>query len=864
CGTNARLATPCYIDGASSASANTTGLGDVLVSLNYNTLGISLPQNKTTDGARADIGSTWGLAYSRQTNDLYAASFLKRHVGLKDGKLGVIYVKDYDNPTGAMVPWLDVSTLPGLTGNWQFLTDAQRGLGNAGVATADPEAFSNVAALGLGDIDISDDGKTLYVMDLTNRQLLAIDVATKSLIGKYPVPEVCTGTAGPMYYSASSTSPTAGGKAWRKGIVFNTDNNALTYTQTITNPNNLTLGTTDASLYATSVYTSTSLVYNFPIGNGNYSVKVHFATNATTTNRNTDVTAESTTVVSGLDVYAQSGNQINMGLTRSFTATVTDGILTIKLFNRAPSINMAVSGFEIVPLTPKPLGITRPFATKFRDGKVYVGAVCDASYSQNVNDLTASVFEFNPASGTYAANPVLTIPLNYVKGAGAGASNNNWEPWTSVYPNNTDAGIRFLFVEYFDVYAQPVLSDIEFDDDGSMIVGFFDRFGHQTSGALNNKRPDGTISYHSVANGDLLRAFYNGTSYELEYNGKEGASSCKPLSAATGNNQGPGGGEFYKDELTGLHYEISLGGIAILPGSGEVRITSADPLAAFSGGIAAFSNTTGDKISGNSVTLYTGLSGGVFNKSAGLGDLELICAPGPIQIGNRVWRDDNQDGIQDPCEPPIAGAVVNLYDATKTTLIASATTNAAGEYYFSSTTVVGGTSTLSVSTTALKPNTSYALVVSSLGTGTVASGLSITNVSPLTPGESGTVNSGTTTTNNDAILIAGQPCIKLTTGDPGTSNHTYDFGFTTAPAALGDYVFEDKNINGIQDAGDVPIPGVVVTLYKNGSAVATTTTDINGLYSFTGLTPGTSNSYVVGFARIGSYGIDRYVQPDRK
>ncbi|NID13852.1 SdrD B-like domain-containing protein, partial [Fibrivirga algicola] len=41
--------------------------------------------------------------------------------------------------------------------------------------------------------------------------------------------------------------------------------------------------------------------------------------------------------------------------------------------------------------------------------------------------------------------------------------------------------------------------------------------------------------------------------------------------------------------------------------------------------------------------------------------------------------------------------------------------------------------------------------------------------------------------------------------------------------------------------------GVVVTLYQNGSVVATTTTDVNGLYSFTGLTPGSSNSYAVGF-----------------
>ncbi|NID13851.1 SdrD B-like domain-containing protein, partial [Fibrivirga algicola] len=85
----------------------------------------------------------------------------------------------------------------------------------------------------------------------------------------------------------------------------------------------------------------------------------------------------------------------------------------------------------------------------------------------------------------------------------------------------------------------------------------------------------------------------------------------------------------------------------------------------------------------------------------------------------------------------------------------------------------------------------------------------------------------------------------------GESNTTLDAGFYQPTAGLGDYVFEDKNANGIQDAGDVAIPGVVVTLYTNGSAIATTTTNASGLYSFTGLTPATP--YVVGFGQPAGY-----------
>ena len=65
---------------------------------------------------------------------------------------------------------------------------------------------------------------------------------------------------------------------------------------------------------------------------------------------------------------------------------------------------------------------------------------------------------------------------------------------------------------------------------------------------------------------------------------------------------------------------------------------------------------------------------------------------------------------------------------------------------------------------------------------------------------------------------------------------------TVALASLGDKVFTDVNGNGIQDVGDTPIPGVIVTLIQTGTVVATTTTLSSGTgvgcYSFTGLTPG--------------------------
>ena len=77
---------------------------------------------------------------------------------------------------------------------------------------------------------------------------------------------------------------------------------------------------------------------------------------------------------------------------------------------------------------------------------------------------------------------------------------------------------------------------------------------------------------------------------------------------------------------------------------------------------------------------------------------------------------------------------------------------------------------------------------------------------------------------------------------PGEANLTVDAGFFK-PAALGDYVWNDLNDNGQQDASEPAIAGVTVTLFRCASStpVATTTTNAAGAYLFTSLTPGCYN-----------------------
>ncbi|MBO0934904.1 SdrD B-like domain-containing protein, partial [Fibrella aquatilis] len=186
----------------------------------------------------------------------------------------------------------------------------------------------------------------------------------------------------------------------------------------------------------------------------------------------------------------------------------------------------------------------------------------------------------------------------------------------------------------------------------------------------------------------------------------------------------------------------------------------------------------------------------------------------PASLGDYVFNDKNRDGIQNAGDSPIPGVLVTLY--SNGSAVATTTTDAMGAYSF----------------TGLTPGSANVYQVQ------FAKPASFSSTS---------ANVGFDGLDSDADPITGlSQTLTLTSGENNTS---VDAGFYQPTAGLGDYVFEDKNANGTQDAGDTPISGVLVTLYQNGSAVATTTTDATGAYSFTGLTPGNSNTYAVGFTK---------------
>ncbi|ADB39593.1 SdrD B-like domain-containing protein [Spirosoma linguale] len=188
-------------------------------------------------------------------------------------------------------------------------------------------------------------------------------------------------------------------------------------------------------------------------------------------------------------------------------------------------------------------------------------------------------------------------------------------------------------------------------------------------------------------------------------------------------------------------------------------------------------------------------------------------------LGDYVFADANKNGAQDTGETGINGVKVYLYDQLGTTKLDSTVTAGGGKYLFDSLTD-GSYVVRFIAPTGYESTTANAVGVSdALDSDAGANGFT-----------------GVYT------IDTSQP-----TSSTARNNPTVDAGYFMPTASLGDFVFEDTNKDGVQQPGEPGIPGVVVTLYVNGVSSLTTLTNSSGLYSFTGLTPGSSLSYSVGF-----------------
>ncbi|MCB0552189.1 MAG: choice-of-anchor A family protein, partial [Phaeodactylibacter sp.] len=179
CQNNPFLIVPCWVRGNPLLPGTSADM-PVMVAIPYQASGNQQQNNvqHTYLATNEEIGPTWGVAYNRNTNTVFASALLRRHSGWGPDSLSAIYKIDV-----SQVP------APSVTGNSSLYVDLDDQFGidaadeysitrdlspNLTVPSFDPQVFDLVGKAGLGDIDISADFDSIFVVNLYTRSLVII------------------------------------------------------------------------------------------------------------------------------------------------------------------------------------------------------------------------------------------------------------------------------------------------------------------------------------------------------------------------------------------------------------------------------------------------------------------------------------------------------------------------------------------------------------------------------------------------------------------------------------------------------------------------------------------------------------------
>jgi len=434
---------------------------------------------------------------------------------------------------------------------------------------------------------------------------------------------------------------------------------------------------------------------------------------------------------------------------------------------------------------------------------------------------------------------VVGVTVNLFDSAGNSVTDMNGDP---VGPTTTDSNGNYLFDELpagdyyveFDLNSlpagyQPTLQDATSDQSDSDA----DPTNGQTAatGFLDDGEKDLTLDMGIVAPvsvGDTV--WYDNDSDGLQDSDEDSDepgvpgvtvalfdATGNPATDMAGNPVGPtttdSNGNYTFDNLPPGDYYVQFD-LGTLP-SGYV------PTAPNMGGNDAADS---DASPATGKTPSTGfLPSGSHDPTLDMGIVQLA----GVRVGDRVWYDDNVNGIQDAGEMGVAGVTVDLFyvDGTPVldmngNLVGPTVTDMQGNYIFDNL-----------------PEGNYYVQfdLETLPADSIVTLQDATSSQPPAPSDQ---------LDSDADPTTGKTA---TTGNlvTGEKDLTLDMGIYR-PASIGDKVWDDLDADGMQDAGEPGIEGVVVELFNADGSPATdinsnpvtTTTDANGNYLFDELYPG--------------------------
>lgn len=230
--------------------------------------------------------------------------------------------------------------------------------------------------------------------------------------------------------------------------------------------------------------------------------------------------------------------------------------------------------------------------------------------------------------------------------------------------------------------------------------------------------------------------------------------------------------------------------------------------------------------------------------------LKMIDESAYASIGNRVWKDFNANGLQDPGEQGIAGVSVSLYhpdgtpvedvttlNGVTTNVPVTAVTDSSGLYCFYG----------------LPPGEGYIVRLDNpanfIGSGPLAPFV----LTPVDQGSDDTRDSDAGMGNGGGLFTDSYPeILAVLSPSAAEKDESYDFGFTQLGEICG-RAFLDQDGEGDEDPNE-PGQANVIVIAKDlgGTEIARDTTDASGYYNIA-IAPGTYNlcvdmNSVVGYA----------------
>jgi uncharacterized repeat protein (TIGR01451 family) len=799
----------------------------------FNTTGLaseragSDPALAPTSASFGEIGSTYGLAFQKSSRSLFAAAFYKRGSGFGPGGPGAIYrvVPGADQTFGTaddtVSTFLDLGAAAGpdlhptaATSDSSWVSDAA--------------SWAPVGKSSLGDIDLSDDGQTMYVMNLYNRKLYIAPIGAQptapaaGTIREIDVPDPGTECVsdpstpagqlnlnvrpfavgyqdGHAYVGVTCTGESSASIADVKAFVYRFDDPG--FTQVLQVPLNYTRAGSDMPWYPWTDATTGPQMNDWAYGEPFLA----------------DLEWDGEDLILGL--RDRRGDQAGYGMSDlnggfAYIAATGD-ILRACRADAASEVYLTESNGS------SPAGCRRAFGpgagvgnNQGPSGGEFYG---DAAYGfhddvpmgglaqvPGATDVIASLMDPNQLPGESLVNSNGVRRMSNVDGAPGTGLELTANCETNCQSQDEGGFGKANGIGDLEALCQSAPIEIGnrvWLDDGD---GVQDPSESPAAGV--------TVRLFDAA-GNLVAT----TTTDAE--GRYLFSSAGPdLVPGNGDDLGGYGSDGLpntSDDTTGLKpnqsYSIRLDNPADYSGAGALagRVPTVTGATAAGGSVINDSNGVAASATDVRANVTTGEVGVNDHRI----DFGFVL---PASLGDKVWYDDDTDGIQDAGESGVAGVKVILRD-TAGNPIATTTTAADGTYLFAN--LPPGSYVVVFDTTTLP--TGYAPTTQNAPGSTGANG---SDASPIT---------GATTT---ITLTAGQ------------NDLNWDMGIVRAPvasAALGDKVWYDNDRDGRQDAGEPGVGGVTVILRNtSGAEIARTTTAADGTYLFDNLAAG---SYVVVF-----------------